>query len=144
MSRSVSRSLPKSLKKMKSQNVAVAVLLLVLIGLVAYFVMKNREGFNDNQEVIVVYFFYVDWCPHCKNAKPEMQALQQQLAQQNNQVNGRKVDLRPIDCEQQENKQLAEEHNVQGYPTIVVGNEEHQGPATQAAVLQTIEAQTSN
>ena len=61
----------KSLKKMSRESVAIYVLLAVLVVLVVYFVMKNREGFNsENSQVVVVYFFFVDWCPHCTKAKP--------------------------------------------------------------------------
>tara|TARA_Y100000816_G_C25570471_1_gene307452 strand:- start:86 stop:493 length:408 start_codon:yes stop_codon:yes gene_type:complete len=110
------RSVSRSLKKMKRENVVVYVLLAVLVLLVVYYVMKNREGFNAHQETVVVYFFFVDWCPHCKNAKPAVQEVQQEYA------NNNRVEIRAVDCEAPENKDLVREHNVQAFPTVKSSN----------------------
>jgi thiol-disulfide isomerase/thioredoxin len=107
------RSVSRSLKRMSRENVAIYVLLAVLVILVVYFVMKNREGFNsDRQPVIVIYFFYADWCPHCVKAKPIVEQVQQQHA------NNNKLEFRSIDCEAPENKELVSQNNVTGFPTI--------------------------
>ena len=110
------KSVSRSLKKMKRENVVVYVLLAVLVLLVVYYVMKNREGFNAHQETVVVYFFFVDWCPHCKNAKPAVQEVQQEYA------NNNRVEIRAVDCEAPENKDLVREHNVQAFPTVKSSN----------------------
>jgi thiol-disulfide isomerase/thioredoxin len=103
----------KSLTKMSRKNVAIYVLLAVLVVLVVYFVVKNREGFNsENSQVVVVYFFFVDWCPHCTNAKPIVEEVQAQYANNNN------VEIRAINCEDPANKELVKENQVQAYPTV--------------------------
>lgn len=110
------RSVSKSLKKMKRENVVVYLLLAVLVVLVVYYVMKNREGFNSNSQPVVIYFFFVDWCPHCRNAKPAVQEVQQEYEGNNN------VEIRAVDCEAPENKDLVKEHNVQAFPTVKSSN----------------------
>jgi thiol-disulfide isomerase/thioredoxin len=113
------RSVSKSLKKMKRENVVVYVLLAVLVLLVVYYVMKNREGFNAHSEPVVIYFFFVEWCPHCTNAKPAVEQVQQEYA------NNNRVEIRAVDCEDPANKDLVREHNVQAFPTVKssAGNE---------------------
>ena len=81
------------------------------------------ERFSGNA---TLYFFYADWCPHCTNAKPEVAALEQELATQNNLMNGVPVEVKQVNCD--EEKELAAEHNVKAYPTVVAvkGNETEQ------------------
>lgn len=119
--------LMKSLKKMKPLHLVLAVALLVVLVVVGMRLMNKNEGFNNNtNEPVTVYFFYVDWCPHCTNAKPEVAALEQELATQNNLVNGVPVEVKQVNCD--EEKELAAEHNVKAYPTVVAvkGNETEQ------------------
>ena len=80
----------------------------------------NADG--NESEFAELYFFYTDWCPHCKTAKPIMAKLQDYLASQDNTVNGVSINYIAVNCE--EDKQTAERFNVEGYPTIklVSGN----------------------
>lgn len=117
----------KNLKKMKPLHLVLAVALLVVLVVVGMRLMNKSEGFNNNtKEPVTVYFFYVDWCPHCTNAKPEVAALEQELASQNNLVNGVPVKVKQVNCD--EEKELAAEHNVKAYPTVVAvkGNQKEQ------------------
>lgn len=83
------------------------------------FGIDERDGAGDSADL---YFFYTEWCPHCKTAKPIMSKLQEYLATQDNTVNGVKINYLPINCEQ--DKQTADRYNVEGYPTIklIYGN----------------------
>lgn len=110
------RSVSRSLKKMNRETVAIYVLLAVLVVLVVYFVMKNREGFNSNSQPVVIYFFYVDWCPHCTRAKPAVEEVQQQYA------NNNAVEIRAVNCEAPENKELVQQNGVNAYPTVKADN----------------------
>lgn len=119
--------LMKNLKKMKPLHLVLAVLLVVVLVVVGMRLMKTNEGFNNNdKEPVTVYFFYVDWCPHCTNAKPEVAALEQELATQNNLINNVPVEVKQVNCD--EEKELAAKHNVKAYPTVIAvkGNEEEQ------------------
>ena len=71
---------------------------------------------SDSSDYADLYFFYTDWCPHCKTAKPIMTKLQEFLATQNNKINNVTINYFPINCE--EDKQTADRFNVEGYPTI--------------------------
>lgn len=88
----------------------------------AYVPNKEFETEGSDDTSADLYFFYTDWCPHCKTAKPVMAKLQEYLASQNNEVKGVPINYVAINCE--EDKQTAERFNVEGYPTIklVIGN----------------------
>lgn len=110
--------LMKNLKKMKPLHIVLALLLLVSLVMGGKYLMKSNEGFdNKDGEPVVVYFFYVDWCPHCTNAKPEVAAFSEDLATQNNLINNVPVEVKQVNCE--EEKELAAEHGVKAYPTVV-------------------------
>lgn len=68
-----------------------------------------------------LYFFYTDWCPHCKKAKPEWEQLKRNYSGGKT-VNGYKINFIEVDCEA--NTALAEKFNVEQFPTIklVKGN----------------------
>ena len=63
-------------------------------------------------------FFYVDWCPHCKTAKPAWNDLKTEY--ENRTINGYKVIFTDIDCtnETAEVTQLMDQYKIEGYPTI--------------------------
>lgn len=68
-----------------------------------YFVKynKNRELSNvanakNTKEICAVYFFYVDWCPHCVKAKPEWNSFKDQY--NNKVINGYLLKCYDIDC----------------------------------------------
>lgn len=63
---------------------------------------------------IVCTMYYVDWCPHCKTAKPEWEQLMQNY--NGKVVNGKKVLVLKINCE--ENPEAAKRDNIDGYPTF--------------------------
>ena len=75
------------------------------------------EGLNQTADI---YFFYTEWCPHCKKAKPEWQQFKNQIG--TNKVNGVKLNFREVDCD--EDQETANKFKVEGYPTIklVYGN----------------------
>lgn len=55
--------------------------------------------------------FYAPWCGHCKKLKPEWDKL-----------NMDNVDIAEVDCTV--DKELCEEHNIKGFPTIKYGHPE--------------------
>ena len=110
----------KMLKSMKTEEVVICVLLVVLVVLVVYYIYQNNssEGFEahsnkKDEPETVVYFFYVDWCGYCKQAKPEIKKLEEKI--KNNEMNN--VSLVKVNCDEEEDK--AKEFGIRGYPTIV-------------------------
>ena len=71
---------------------------------------------GSNQAEIIL--FYVDWCPHCKTAKPEWEKVRD--AYQGKQVNGYVVTFTELNCtnETVEISQMIEKYKIEGYPTI--------------------------
>ena len=62
--------------------------------------------------------FTVDWCPHCKTAKPEWEQLKAEY--KDKKINGYKVIFTDIDCtkETAQVEKLMNTYKIEGYPTI--------------------------
>lgn len=73
---------------------------------------------NSNSNVAELYLFGVDWCPHCKTAKPEWEKISSQYADKK--INNYKVIFSDVNCTQEtpEVTQLINKYDIQGYPTI--------------------------
>ena len=63
-------------------------------------------------------FFYADWCPHCKAAKPIWNDLKSEY--ENKTVNGYKIIFTDVDCSEEttEVEKLMNQYSIEGYPTI--------------------------
>jgi len=70
---------------------------------------------SNNAELM---FFYADWCPHCKTAKPIWNDLKSEY--ENKTINGYKVIFTEVDCSEEttEVEKLMNQYSVEGYPTI--------------------------
>ena len=64
-----------------------------------------------------LYFFYTDWCGWSKKAKPEWEKLTAKLGD-NTYFGKTKLSLVPVNAETDRN--LADEYDVEGYPTIIL------------------------
>jgi thiol-disulfide isomerase/thioredoxin len=113
----------------KSMAIIIGVLLLILF---AYYTYKqyskstttfyaNRENIpkvQNSNKTATLMLFYVDWCPHCKTAKPEWDAIKDQY--EGKMINGYTVYFEEHNCtnETDEVSQLMDKYNIEGYPTI--------------------------
>jgi thiol-disulfide isomerase/thioredoxin len=104
----------------------------LLLVLFAYYTYKqyadSKTSFHANRENIpkdvnsnktaTLMLFYVDWCPHCKTAKPEWESLKAEYDGKN--INGYTVTFVEHNCtnESAEVSQLMDKYNIEGYPTI--------------------------
>ena len=63
-------------------------------------------------------FFYADWCPHCKAAKPIWNDIKSEY--ENKTINGYKIVFTEVDCSEEttEVEKLMNQYSVEGYPTI--------------------------
>jgi len=96
-----------------------------------YVAPRLNPSFVENKEFITVpeedaksaevYYFFTEWCPYCKKARPVWDSLKEQY---NNKIlNGKTLYFKEVDCEKNESK--ADQFNIEGYPTIklVKGNQ---------------------
>ena len=112
------------------RNILIALFVLVILLIAKYawtkyglFDSKNKfkDVANADKNVgrIDIYYFYADWCPHCKNARPEWDIFK-------NAYHGKKIGTlivycKEMDCSQSEYaKQYDTEYGVNSYPTIKV------------------------
>jgi thiol-disulfide isomerase/thioredoxin len=106
-----------------------AIILLVVI--IIYFInslLSNKAGFSANRENIPknensnktanMLLFYVDWCPHCKTAKPEWEQMKEEF--DGKQINGYTLVFTEYNCtnETPEIEELMDKYKIDGYPTI--------------------------
>ena len=101
--------------------------------------LENKDKANianapDRKSVISIYFFHVDWCPHCIKAKPEWNSFKRQY--QDKVVNGYTIKTYDIDCTEDNGDEvlvyadfktkptpmrisaLIEKYKIESYPTI--------------------------
>ena len=81
----------------------------------------NRENIPEDQnsnKTATLMLFYVDWCPHCKTAKPEWELLKTEYDGKN--INGYTINFIEYNCtnESAEISQLIDKYSIEGYPTI--------------------------
>ena len=76
------------------------------------------QGTNGTSNTAELLLFYVDWCPHCKTAKPIWNELKSEY--ENKTINGYKIIFTEINCttETAEVEQMVNKYNIEGYPTI--------------------------
>jgi thiol-disulfide isomerase/thioredoxin len=81
-------------------------------------VNNNSQNSNTPTNSAELLFFYADWCPHCKTAKPIWNDLKSQY--QNKTINGYQVIFTEINCSEEtaEVDKMMNQYNVEGYPTI--------------------------
>ena len=73
---------------------------------------------SQNSKDAEIMFFYVDWCPHCKTAKPAWNDVKSEY--ENKTINGYKVIFTEINCTEEtaEVESLMNKYNIEGFPTI--------------------------
>jgi thiol-disulfide isomerase/thioredoxin len=81
----------------------------------------NRENIPEDQnsnKTATLMLFYVDWCPHCKTAKPEWELLKTEYDGKT--INGYTINFMEYNCtnESAEISQLMDKYSIEGYPTI--------------------------
>jgi thiol-disulfide isomerase/thioredoxin len=91
------------------------VFVVLAVGLGALFLYSRRlSGFQSGTENVFT-MYYADWCPHCKTAKPEMEAL---IAKSPITVGGVKCKVRMIQPEKEPEE--AKGKPIKGFPTFLL------------------------
>ena len=110
----------------------IMILLVALFALAALFVFRRYVSANANKYVsnnefsqkaklgnsggsaADIYFFYTEWCPHCKTATPEWDSFADEMKDKT--VKGIKINCFKVDCDK--DQATADKFNVKGFPTI--------------------------
>ena len=73
---------------------------------------------TDESKNAELLFFYADWCPHCKTAKPIWNDLKSEY--QNKTINGYRVVFTEVNCSEEttEVDKMMNQYNIEGYPTL--------------------------
>lgn len=113
----------------KTGAIVLVSLLFVVLGYYTYKqYANNKTSFNANRENVsndqnsnktaTLMLFYVDWCPHCKTAKPEWEDIKAQY--DGKQINGYTLSFDEYNCtnETEEISELMNKYSIEGYPTI--------------------------
>ena len=87
--------------------------------------VENREfvpeELDGKPKIATLYYFYTNWCPYCKKARPIIEEFKKQIENKTFNNNNRVV-VKEIDCDK--DTELAEKFNVEGYPTIKLVTED--------------------
>lgn len=110
-----------------------SIILFAIIAVVYYFyyIAPSKAKYHANNEHVPIgneglsagkhaelMFFFADWCPHCKAAKPIWNDLKTEYEDKT--INGYKVTFTEVDCSEEspEVEKLMNQYNIEGYPTI--------------------------
>ena len=121
------------LKTVDTTTYIVIAVIILFVGLSIYYYYWHvapsmKPAYNPNNEHMAsgsanskeaeMLLFYVDWCPHCKTAKPAWEEVKAQY--ENKTINGYKVIFTEINCTEEtaEVEQMMNKYSIEGFPTI--------------------------
>jgi len=79
---------------------------------------EYTTGKNESTNEAELMFFYADWCPHCKTAKPVWEDITSEY--ENKTINGYKVVFTEVNCTTENAKveEMMNKYKIEGFPTI--------------------------
>ena len=78
--------------------------------------IANGQGGGGD---VLVYFFHVDWCPHCKTAAPEWKTFSDNY--DGAEINGYNIRCMNTECTNDKDPAITDmiqKYEIEGYPTI--------------------------
>ena len=102
----------------------VLIVLFIAAGAVVlwYFFQNKKKSpktlTSESTSDVEILFFYTDWCPYCKTAKPEWNKVKEEL--DGTKLKSYNLIFKDINCtnENKENSALMTTYKIEGYPTI--------------------------
>ena len=132
------KALQKKMKFLMKPDNLTKILVLIVVLLLLALIYQNflvKEGFvADSQDDLMskvgdkkaMVLFHADWCGHCKNFMPVWDELSAHNDTQD------KVVFIKAECgkpaENDEHKNMMNEYNIKGYPTLMVFNSKDEKP----------------
>ena len=119
-SRSTRSSLRSVEKYVEDNNMVILLVLLVVVVALLCMRKNGAEGFaaskldHDANTEMVIVFFKMERCGHCKNFKPTWDKVSKEL--NNKKVNGKTCKMEVVDAS---NSALTDKYNVRGFPTVL-------------------------
>ena len=115
------------LYKLDKWKMVLLVVIVVILGYILYSFTKGKregletletQGSDQGTKQVEIMLFTVDWCPHCKKAKPEWDSVKSDY--QGKTLNGYTIVFTDINCtkETDDVEKLISKYKIQGYPTI--------------------------
>uniref|UniRef100_A0A7N0TR13 Protein disulfide-isomerase n=1 Tax=Kalanchoe fedtschenkoi TaxID=63787 RepID=A0A7N0TR13_KALFE len=142
-----------------ASRVSICLFALVLIASVAAIAVGSSESESPKQFVLaldhsnfsdvvskhdfVVVEFYAPWCGHCKKLEPEYEKAAEELS-----IYEPKVVLAKVDANEEENRPLASEYDVKGFPTLkIIRNggksvQDYKGPRDAEGIVEYLKKQS--
>jgi len=122
----IKQKLNKTFGSVQSLIIILLVVLFIIAALIIYrksvvgrmnkkYVANNE--FNKSRpgvESVDLYFFFTEWCPHCKTAKPIWFDFKKEM--EGKKVNGVSINFFEVDCDK--DTETSDKFNVKGFPTI--------------------------
>ena len=127
-----------NLQKLSKKNMLIIAVIVVCLSGIAYYVYNRHaapkinnknpanEEFNHStarkDRGIKLFYFYADWCPHCKKANEHWNKVKSDEEVGDGQaVNGYYIEYIGIDCTNEKDEDAARflsKYKVEGFPTI--------------------------
>ena len=74
----------------------------------------NTVETKKEPDIAKIYYFYTQWCPFCKKARPEWDKAKEKFEGQV--INNYKIHFLEVDCDAKTNEEMVKD--IEGYPTI--------------------------
>ncbi len=112
---------------MPNQTLILITVFVVLVGIISYYSFMKWGNTEKEQKAasvplggnLTIYFFHVEWCPHCKTAQPEWDAFKQAFHGQT--VKGFKITCVDTDCTDDtspEIRAMMDKYDISSFPTV--------------------------
>lgn len=121
----------------KYSLIITAIVILILFIIVGWYAYKKYyaepksktnyadiSNINTRGKPVEILFFFADWCPHCKAAKPIWIQFKEEYDGQT--INGNQIVCRDIDCTDDTNdpndkiSAMISQYKVESFPTIIM------------------------
>jgi thiol-disulfide isomerase/thioredoxin len=102
-----------NIKKLNIKKILFIIIILILFYII-FKVFFNNNNFTNTETII--YNFSSSYCGHCKQFQPIWDEFANSVKDYKN------INAINIKCDNSENDAMCEMYNIQGYPTIIIEN----------------------